>query len=167
MIKRKEHIALYFGSFNPVHVGHLALANYMAENISVDQIWFVVSPQNPHKESSELIDAVHRIKMLELSIHFYDKFSVCDIELHLPTPSYTYRTLRTLRKNYPDKHFSIILGGDNLQSFNRWKNTEEIIGQCIVYVFPRPGYEVSKSDVKKKHFKVIDAPFFDIDSTLM
>ena len=159
-----NNIGLYFGSFNPVHIGHLALANYLAENTHLNELWFVISPQNPHKNSEHLIDANHRLKMLEKSIQSYPSLKVCDIELHMPTPSYTYATLNELAKQYPNNIFTIIMGGDNLAHLKRWKNAEDIMGKFPIMVYPRPGFKINESD-KSEDIQVIDAPVFNIDST--
>ncbi len=161
-----KHIGLFFGSFNPVHVGHLALANYIAENSEIDEIWFVVSPQNPFKESDELIDAEHRVNMLQESINQYPRFKVCDIELNLPTPSYTYNTLNKLTELYPNYNFSIIMGSDNLINLNRWRNVDEIMKLCSIKIYPRPEYPILKELITNS-ISVIDAPVFDISSTLI
>ncbi|TLX76556.1 nicotinate-nucleotide adenylyltransferase [Labilibacter sediminis] len=159
-----NNIGLFFGSFNPVHVGHLALANYIVENSDIDEIWFVVSPQNPFKQTSDLIEARHRIKMLELSTQRYCKFKVEDIETNLPTPSYTYNTLRELRKANEDKDFTIIMGSDNLLYLNRWKNIAEILEHTSVLVYPRPNYPINSEELTG-NTKIIEAPVFNIDST--
>jgi len=164
MTNKAEHIGLFFGSFNPVHVGHLALANYVVENTEIEEIWFVVSPQNPFKKSNDLLETKHRIKILELSIKRYEKFKVTDIELGLPTPSYTYYTLRELRNIHPEKHFTIIIGSDNLVNLSRWKNATEILEQNSVLVYPRPNYPINVKDLSKS-IRIIEAPVFNIDST--
>ncbi|WP_075590740.1 nicotinate (nicotinamide) nucleotide adenylyltransferase [Labilibacter marinus] len=161
---KQASIGLYFGSFNPVHIGHLALANYVVENSHLQEIWFVVSPQNPYKKSSELIEAKHRLRMLELSTQAYANFKVCDIELQLPTPSYTYNTLRELSKLHPDNNFTIIMGADNLPALSRWKNSEEILSNYSFMVYPRPGYEINEDDILE-NVSVIEAPVFEMDST--
>ncbi len=164
MEKGNNNIGLYFGSFNPVHVGHLALANFIVENSELDEIWFIVSPQNPYKSLSLLAGASHRVNMLELSIKNYSKFKVCDIELSLPTPSYTYATLRELSNSHPDFNFTIIIGGDNLADLKRWKNTEEILNKYAFLVYPRPGYDINKDELNE-NINIVYAPVFDIDST--
>ena len=163
---KKRHIGLFFGSFNPVHVGHLALANYIAENSEIDEVWFVVSPQNPFKETGDLIDAEHRVKMLEESIGSYPKFKVCDIELKLPTPSYTYKTLNKLTSLYSNFNFSIIMGSDNLINLHRWKNIDEIMKLCSIKIYPRPDYPINE-DLLTNSISIIDAPVFNISSTLI
>ncbi len=160
----KKQIGLFFGSFNPVHVGHLALANFIVENTSLEEIWFVVSPQNPFKKSHILIDASHRIEMLKLSIKDYLKFKVCDIELQLPTPSYTHKTLERLRELHTNSDFSIIMGADNLEMLMQWANVDDIIQHHGFMVYPRPGYPIIEHPEIKK-LSIINAPVFNIDST--
>jgi nicotinate-nucleotide adenylyltransferase len=164
MPKERKHIGLFFGSFNPVHVGHLSLANYIIENTLLNEIWFVVSPQNPFKESRHLIDPAHRVNMLELSIQGYSAFKVCDIELKLSTPSYSYKTLQELERLYPSDNFTIIMGSDNLLTLDRWKNIEEILARYQIMVYPRPGYKMDKNQYLKQ-VVTVNAPVFDIDST--
>jgi nicotinate-nucleotide adenylyltransferase len=164
MHKAKHNIGLYFGSFNPVHVGHLALANYLVENSAIDELWFVVSPQNPHKHVNDLLDAQHRVKMLQLAIEEYDAFKVCTIELDLPTPSYSYKTLRELSVKYPHYQFTLIMGGDNLPKLSIWKNADEILNNYSILVYPRPNYPIDKSHLKS-NIMLIEAPVFNIDST--
>lgn len=164
MAKKKRNIGLFFGSFNPIHVGHLALSNYIVENTIIEEIWFVVSPQNPFKQSNDLLEAKQRIKLLELSIKKYDKFKVKDIELGLPTPSYSYHTLRELRKINPEVHFTIIMGSDNLENLSKWKNVDEILNQNSVLVYPRTNYPLNKNTLSKS-IDTIEAPVFNIDST--
>ncbi len=157
-------IGLYFGSFNPVHKGHISLADYITKHSSIQEVWFIVSPQNPFKMASELADSEHRLQMLQLSISSYKNLKVCDIELNLPTPSYTYKTLRELRAKYPNNHFSVIMGADNLPFLHRWKNADEILNQHSFIIYPRPGYTIDSKYIKE-NIETIDAPIFDYDST--
>ncbi len=163
-MSNNTQIGLFFGSFNPVHVGHLALANFIVEQTNIDELWFVVSPQNPFKKSHHLIDATHRVQMLQHAIDSYSKFKVCDIELQLPTPSYTYKTLQELREKYSQTDFSIIMGSDNLEMLNKWAHIDEIIQHHSFLVYPRPGYPIVNHP-KIKNIKVVEAPVFNIDST--
>lgn len=157
---------LLFGSFNPIHIGHLALANFIMEYAPLDEIWFVVSPQNPFKESNELIDEDKRLTMVELAIKPESRFKACNIEFSLPKPSYTIHTLQKLQENYPLHRFHIIMGGDNLLSINRWKNADEIISGFPILVYPRPGFEI-KDMPKKGDIRIMEAPLLDISSTFI
>ncbi len=160
----KSRIGLFFGSFNPVHVGHLALANFIAENTDLHQIWFIVSPQNPFKDESDLADTLLRMKMLEASVRDYSKFKICDIELDLPTPSYTYLTLIELQKRYSDFSFTIIMGSDNVQQLHRWNNAEQIAKDYDLIIYPRPGFKIENKHLKLR-LEIAEAPVFNIDST--
>ena len=117
-----KKIGLYFGSFNPIHIGHLILANYLAEHSDLDEIWLVVTPQNPFKDKKSLLDNASRLEMVALSLKEYDKLKPCDIEFHLPQPNYTIDTLIHLEEKCPQHIFSLIMGEDNLKSFHKWIN---------------------------------------------
>ena len=132
-----KNIGLYFGSFNPIHIGHLILANYLAEHSNLDEIWLVVTPQNPFKDKKSLLDNASRLEMVALSLKEYDKLKPCDIEFHLPQPNYTIDTLIHLEEKYPQHSFSLIMGEDNLKSFHKWKNYEVILSRYLIYVYPR------------------------------
>ncbi len=166
MPENNKKIGLYFGSYNPVHVGHLALANFIGENMDLDEIWFVVSPHNPFKDSAGLIDAEHRVQMLNIAIQGYPKFKICDVELTLPKPSYSYKTIREIKKLHPQYKLSIIMGSDNVINIHKWKNIDNILEWCDIIVYPRPGYPVDKKTLTS-NFHFIEAPLFDIDSTLI
>ena len=160
------HIGLFFGSFNPVHVGHMVLANYMASFTDLEQVWFVVSPHNPLKEKSSLLNQNQRLHMVNLAIGDNDKLKSSNIEFGLSHPSYTINTLVHLKEKYPQHHFSLIMGEDNLASFTKWKNYEEILKHYKLYVYPRPN---SNSESLKTHPNVImtQAPLMDISSTMI
>lgn len=165
------HIGLFFGSFNPVHVGHMVLANYMASFTDLEQVWFVVSPHNPLKEKSSLLNQNQRLHMVNLAIGDTNKLKSSNIEFGLTQPSYTINTLAHLKEKYPKHEFSLIMGEDNLQSFTKWKNYEEILKNYKLYVYPRPN---SNSGVPidigiKTHPNVImtEAPLMEVSSTMI
>lgn len=160
------HIGLFFGSFNPVHVGHMVLANYMASFTELEQVWFIVSPHNPLKEKSSLLDQNQRLHMVNLAIGDSNQFKSNNIEFGLPQPSYTINTLAHLKEKYPQHRFSLIMGEDNLESFTKWKNYEEILKQHNLFVYPRPG--CNPGDLKN-HKKIImtNAPVIELSSTMI
>lgn len=134
-------IGLLFGSFNPVHIGHLIIATYMANHTSLDKVWLVVSPQNPLKKYGDLINTYDRLEMAKLATDNSDRISVSDVELKLPQPSYTIDTLTHLQEKYPEHEFAIIMGSDNLITLPKWKNYKLILRDYRIFVYPRPGYE--------------------------
>ncbi len=160
------HIGLFFGSFNPIHVGHTVLANYMASFTNLEQVWFVVSPHNPLKEKASLLNQNQRLHMVNLAIEDNPLFKSSNIEFGLPQPSYTVNTLAHLHEKYPQHKFSLIMGEDNLQSFKKWKNYEEILKNHFIYVYPRPDCD---SGEFKSHPQVVftEAPLMDISSTFI
>jgi nicotinate-nucleotide adenylyltransferase len=134
-------IGLLFGSFNPVHVGHLIIANYMANYTTLDKVWLVVSPQNPLKKYGDLINTYDRLEMCKLATDNSKNIEISDVELKLPAPSYTIDTLAHLKEKYPQHEFALIMGSDNLVSLPKWKNYKLILRDYQVFVYPRPGYE--------------------------
>lgn len=138
MIPSKK-TGLFFGSFNPIHTGHLILAHYMTEFTGLDQVWFVVSPQNPFKKRQTLLEDHHRLALVKEAIDDDPRFRAMDIEFHLPRPSYTIHTLAYLREQYPVREFVLIMGLDILPTFHKWKNFEQILEDYQLYVYPRPG----------------------------
>ena len=157
-------IGLFFGSFNPIHMGHLIIANVMAENADLNKVWLVVSPQNPLKPSKGLLHEFDRYDMVKAAIADNYKLEVSDVEFHLPKPSYTIHTLAHLTEKYPGKEFKLILGEDNLENFTKWKNYEEILRHYGLYFYPRPN--VTNSELKRhSNVKMIDAPLLDISAT--
>lgn len=157
-------IGLLFGSFNPIHIGHLIIGNVMAHHTDLNKVWFVVSPQNPLKPSKGLLHEFDRYDMVKAAISDNYKFEVSDIEFHLDKPSYTIHTLVHLRERHPGFEFKVILGEDNLENFPKWKNYEEILKQYGLYVYPRP--HVTNSDLKRHpNVTLIDAPLLDISAT--
>jgi nicotinate-nucleotide adenylyltransferase len=161
-------IGLYFGTFNPIHVGHLIIANHMAENADLEQVWLVVTPHNPHKKKETLLDDYHRLQMVHLATEDYPKLKPSDIEFKLSQPNYTVNTLIHLEEKYPDHEFSMIMGEDNLKSLHKWKNFEVLLQNHEIYVYPRVSNEQESSDLKN-HPKVhlIDAPIVEISSTFI
>lgn len=159
-------IGLYFGSFNPIHIGHLILANYLAEHSDLDEIWLVVTPQNPFKDKKSLIDNASRLEMVALSLKEYDKLKPCDIEFHLPQPNYTIDTLIHLEEKYPQHSFSLIMGEDNLKSFHKWKNYEVILSRYLIYVYPRLSEgKVPDALQGHEHIVYIKTPIIELSAT--
>lgn len=161
-------IGLYFGSFNPIHIGHLVIANHMAEYSDLDQVWFVVTPHNPFKKKSSLLDNYQRLEMVYRATKDYNKLNPSAIEFNLPQPNYTVNTLAYLQEKYPDYEFALIMGADNLKSFHKWKNYEVILENHHIYVYPR----ISNSQVKTPfddHEKIhhIEAPIMELSSTFI
>lgn len=156
---------LYFGSFNPVHIGHLAIANFMIEFTDLDQLWFVISPQNPLKKQASLLEDHKRRAMLELALENDDRFRVCDIEFRMPKPSYTIDTLTWLKELHPATEFVLIMGSDGLPTFRKWKNFQVIEAQYKRYVYPRPGYPVEPDQYP--NMILVDAPQMEISSTFI
>ena len=166
MLQNSKKTGLYFGSFNPVHIGHLAIANYMLEFTDLDDICFVVSPQNPLKSKETLLANHHRYAMVMRAIEDYSKFQVSNIEFKRPLPSYTINTLTVLGEKYPQKQFVLIMGSDNLSNFKKWKNYESILQYYQLYVYPRPG---SDGGALRDHPSVtwVDAPLMEISSSFI
>lgn len=140
------NIGLYFGTFNPVHVGHLIIANYMVEFTDLDQVWLVVTPQNPLKKKSTLLEDYHRYAMVELAVEDNNKLKASNIEFNLPQPSYTINTLTYIKEKYPKYQFSLIMGEDNLRTLHHWKNHEQITEEHKIYVYPRALTEQERKD---------------------
>lgn len=159
-------VVLFFGSFNPIHIGHMAIANYVCEYSEVDAVWFVVSPHNPHKEKKSLLNDRTRFFLVQEAIDEYTKMKVSDIEFGLSQPSYTIHTLTFLKEKYPQHTFVLLMGADNVENFHKWKNFEQIIAKHEIFVYPRPGVS---DDIFKKYpsFKKIDAPIMEISSTFI
>lgn len=158
-------IGLFFGSFNPIHTGHLLIANYFIEFGGLDKIWFVLSPQNPFKENDVLVDENMRLEMINLAIGHDTRFAASEVEFAMTRPSYTANTLKFLRTHFPDDSFFPIIGGDNLQSFHLWKNYEEILQDHQVYVYRRAGYHENPLLANHPAIHVFEVPLLNISST--
>jgi len=156
-------IGLFFGSFNPVHVGHLIMANHILNQNLVERVWFIVSPQNPLKEKSTLLRDYDRLFLVKVATEDDLRIKASDIEFHLPQPSYTINTLTYLKEKYKNDDFVIIMGSDSFQNLDRWKNYENLVANYDLIIYRRSGFEVVNNLNAK--IKVIDAPFLDISAT--
>lgn len=157
---------LYFGSFNPVHIGHLAIANFMVEFSELEQLWFVVSPQNPLKERKSLLKDYHRLEMVRLAVEDDDRFRASDIEFKLPTPSYTIDTLTYLEELNPGREFQLVMGGDGLRTFHKWKHAELIVEKYHRLIYPRPGTDIEMAS-RLPNATLVDAPMMEISSSFI
>lgn len=154
---------LFFGSFNPIHNGHIAIARYLLENGYCENVWFIVSPQNPWKVDSTLLDERKRLQIVEKAVEKEERMEASDFEFSMPRPSYTYQTLEALQAKYPAMDFSLIIGGDNLQRFHLWKNYREVLADFPLIVYPRPGILIP--EITGANMTIVDAPLTDISST--
>ncbi|GAO30757.1 nicotinate (nicotinamide) nucleotide adenylyltransferase [Geofilum rubicundum] len=161
-----KHVGLLFGSFNPVHIGHLALANYILEYEKPEEIWFVVTPLNPFKTSRDLLDEKVRLDILTRAIQLEPRFKASDFEFALPRPSYTIDTLDQLSSQHPDHHFSVIMGADNLLAIDKWKEAQRLLESHPLLVYPRPGFDLDQAQ-KHANIQIIQAPVFDLSSTMI
>ena len=161
-------IGLFFGSFNPIHIGHLILANYILEKSDMEQLWFVVSPQNPFKEKKSLLKDYHRLDMVNLALKNYPKMRASNIEFSLPKPSYTTDTLAYLKEKYPENSFALIMGEDNLKNLHKWKNSENLVENNQIIVYPRKlEAENLEENVLLNHpnISLIEAPIIELSAT--
>lgn len=158
-------IGLYFGSFNPIHNGHLIIANHVAEHCAVDKIWFVVSPQNPLKESKSLLNEYNRLHLVNIALKDNSKLAASDIEFRLPKPSYTIDTLTYLQEQFPKNTFSIIMGGDSFQNIHRWKNFEQLVKHYDIIVYDRPAFPITETHAAR--LTIVKAPMLDISATYL
>ena len=161
-------IGLYFGTFNPIHVGHMIIANHMAEFSGLDQIWMMVTPHNPLKKKETLLSDLQRLQLVRLATENYSKIKPSDFEFHLPQPNYTVNTLAHLTDKFSQHTFSLIMGEDNLRSFHKWKNYEVILQDHDIYVYPRIASEIENPEFKNNpKVHLIDAPIVEISSTFI
>src|SRR5579863_9384801 len=163
-----KKVGLFFGSFNPIHIGHLVIAEYMVEFTPLEQIWFVVSPRNPLKKKETLLNETHRIRMVRLAIEYDIRFKASSVEFNLPRPSYTINTLAYLNEKYPKVEFSLILGLDNVTTLHKWKNYETLLKNYKIYVYPRV-YSGNKSPALVSHpsISLTEAPIMEVSSTFI
>lgn len=168
MSLKKNKIGLYFGTFNPIHVGHLTIANHMVEFGGLDEVWMVVTPHNPHKKKSTLLDNHHRLAMVRIALEDYPKLKASNIEFDLPQPNYTVHTLAVLEEKYPQQQFCLIMGEDNLKSLHKWKNYEVILDRYELFVYPRIS-EGNAAHQFKDHPKItkVAAPIMELSSTFI
>jgi nicotinate-nucleotide adenylyltransferase len=157
------NIGLYFGSFNPIHTGHLIIANHVLNETDLQKVWFVLSPQNPFKPSASLLNEYDRLHLVQMAIEGNVALRASDIEFTLPKPSYTVHTLQYLKEKYPAYTFTIIMGSDSFQNLPKWKNAEVIINNYSILIYKRPGYQVV--DDNGANIKVLDAPLLEISAT--
>lgn len=162
-----KEIGLYFGSFNPIHIGHMAIANYMVEYAGLDEFWFVVTPQNPHKEKKNLLNDFDRLDLVHKAVEEDKRLQVSDIEFYLPKPSYTIDTLTYLQERNPNTRFKILMGSDNLLNFPKWKNYDAIVSYFGVLVYPRPGFPGSDLSTHKNITIFEGAPLMEISSSFI
>ncbi len=171
-----KKVGLFFGTFNPIHVGHLIIANHLAEHSDLAEVWLVVTPHNPHKKKKTLLDDIHRLAMVRIAIEDYPKLKASNIEFGLPQPNYTVKTLAVLEEKYPELEFCLIMGEDNLKSLHKWKNFEVILKRHAIYVYPRvtpPSSTVINTEASpfegglRGMFTKINAPIIEISSTFI
>jgi len=158
------NIGLYFGSFNPIHIGHLIVANYVVQNTDIQQVWFVVSPQNPLKKSNSLLNEYHRLFLVQVSIEDEPSLKASDIEFRLPRPSYTIDTLTYLSEKYPTHIFSVIMGSDSFNNLTQWKNYGQLLKNYRLIIYERPGF-ASENNFKDADVTILKAPLLEISST--
>ena len=156
-------IALYFGSFNPIHIGHLIIAGHVLSHCNIDRLWFVVSPHNPLKESASLLNENHRLHLVQLAIENESRFKASNIEFKLPRPSFTIDTLAYLAEKFPQHEFSILMGSDSFSNIKKWKNYKGILDHYKVIIYNRPGFDIDAT--LSKNIEIVNAPLLDISST--
>lgn len=161
-------VGLFFGTFNPIHIGHLIIANYMAEFSDLEEVWFVVTPMSPFKKKSSMLDNTHRLAIANVAVEEYPKLKTSDIEFKLPQPNYTINTLIHIEEKYPEHQFCLIMGEDNLKGFHKWKNYETILKNYQLYVYPRISDGAVESEfLKHPQVHRVQAPIVQISSTFI
>lgn len=163
----KRKIGLFSGSFNPIHNGHLILANYMCEFTTLDEVWLIVTPHNPLKDRQDMLDEESRLKMAELAVDKFENIKASDVELHMMRPSFTINTLEKLSGDYPHYNFTLIIGADNWTYFSKWKDYETIIENYNILIYPRNNYAVTIPESLKDRVRLVNAPLIEISSTFI
>lgn len=156
-------IGLYFGSFNPIHTGHLIIASHIINTTSLHQVWFIISPQNPLKKSVTLLNEYHRLHLVQSAIEGENNLKASNVEFGLPKPSYTIDTLTYLQEKFPEREFAVIMGSDSYTNIDKWKNYEILLKQYELYIYVRPGFEIKKP--VPQNIKILNAPLLEISST--
>ena len=166
-MNRKREIGIFSGSFNPIHNGHLIMANYMCEFTTLDEVWLIVTPHNPLKNRTDMLDEQVRLKMVELAVEKYNNIKASDVELHMKRPSFTINTLEKLSHEHPECNFSLIIGADNWSFFDKWKDYNKIIDNYKILIYPRHEVEVIIPESLQKTIKLVSAPIIEISSTFI
>ncbi|NDW09865.1 nicotinate (nicotinamide) nucleotide adenylyltransferase [Dysgonomonas sp. 520] len=161
------NIAIFSGSFNPIHIGHLILGNFVTEFTEIDEVWYLVTPHNPLKDSIDLLNESLRYEMAKMALRGYDKLKASDFEFNLSRPSYTIQTLDALREAYPQHRFSLLIGADNWSVFDQWKDYQSIVENYKIYVYPRLGSRISIMPKFRNRVEALDSPIVEISSTFI
>jgi len=159
------NIGLFGGSFNPIHNGHVRLAKSLLQKAALDEVWFLVSPQNPFKQDQQLLDDDKRLQLVRLALKEEPQLMASDFEFHLPKPSYTWNTLQALEQEYPEGKFTLLIGGDNWEAFDKWYRYEDILKRYPIIVYPREGSKVSGVKFQGSEIQIVETPLINISST--
>ena len=159
------NIGLFGGSFNPIHNGHVRLAKSLLQEAALDEVWFLVSPQNPFKQNQQLLDDDKRLQLVRLALKEEPQLIASDFEFHLPKPSYTWNTLQALEQEYPERKFTLLIGGDNWEAFDKWYRYEDILKRYPIIVYPRKGSKVSDVKFQDSDIQIVETPLINISST--
>ncbi len=159
------NIGLFGGSFNPIHNGHVRLAKSLLQEAALDEVWFLVSPQNPFKQNQQLLDDDKRLQLVRLALKEEPQLMASDFEFHLPKPSYTWNTLQALEREYPERKFTLLIGGDNWEAFDKWYRYEDILKRYPIIVYPREGSKVSDVKFQVSDIQIVETPLINISST--